>query len=60
MGDISHERFLLLGSVGPGTFVENGEDGTQIGHINYTRRNCAYEVRLNIRIASLSCCFSYR
>lgn len=36
MGNVSHERFLFLGSVSPGAFVEDRQDGTQVGHIDYT------------------------
>lgn len=46
MGNAGHERFVFVGSVGPGAFVESRQDGVQVGHIDYTRCNGTDEVRL--------------
>lgn len=46
MGDISYERLLFIRSFSPGTFVENRSDCSQIGHIDYARRDAIDEVRI--------------
>lgn len=45
MGNVGHQRFVFFGSVGLGSFIENCQDGTQVGHIDNTWRNTVDEVR---------------